>query len=69
MGVINWNQYRQLVDEKIADKWYNMEQAERAYRQAQAEYSAAMSEKESFENAIREQMDKVEKGIFINVYA
>lgn len=69
MGAINLNIYRQLVDEKIADKWYNMEQAEKTLRQAKAEYEAAMREKISFENAVKEQMDNVEKGMLIDVYA
>lgn len=71
MGHVSWNQYRQLVDEKIADKWYNMLQAEKTYNQAKAEYDAAMREKQSFENAVKDMMDKAEsqKGIFMDVYA
>lgn len=69
MGAINWNQYRQLVDEKIADAWHNMDQAEKAYAQAKAAYDAAMREKESFETAVKEMMDKADKGMLIDVYA
>lgn len=69
MGRMNWNQYRQLVDEKIADAYYNMEQAEKSYNQAKANYDAAMREKESFETAVKEMMDKADKGMLIDVYA
>lgn len=67
MGAINLNYYRQLVDEKVSDAWHNMEQAEKAYRQAKATYESAMMEKDNFEKAIQETMDNVEKGMFINV--
>lgn len=69
MGHMNWNQYRQLVDNKIADAFYSMEQAEKAYNQAKANYDAAMREKESFETAVKEMMDKTEKGMLVDVYA
>lgn len=68
MGYMNWNQYRQLVDNKIADAWYNMDRAEKEYVQAKAKYDAAMREKESFENAVKDMMDKAEKGILVDVY-
>lgn len=67
MGAINLNYYRQLVDEKVSDAWHNMEQAEKAYRQAKANYESVMMEKNNFEKAIEETMDRVEKGMFINV--
>ena len=57
--MVNWNYYRKLLDEKIADAWYNWEQAEKKARAAKAAYDAVMREKKSFETALDVKFDEI----------
>lgn len=57
--MVNWVYYSHLLDEKIADAWYNWEHAERKEREARTVYEAAMREKESFENALDEMVGEI----------
>lgn len=59
---MNWAYYRKLLDEKVADAWYNWEQAEKNTKQAKAAYDSALREKEAFENAIEQKIIDIEKG-------
>ena len=58
---MNWAYYSKLLDEKVADAWYNWEQAEKKVRQAKAAYESAMREKKSFEEAIENKLIDVNK--------
>lgn len=55
---MNLQQYSRLVDEKVSDAWYNMEQAEKAYNQAKATYEQAMRERKAFDEYLEEMGSK-----------
>lgn len=61
---MNWTQYKKMLDVKIADCHYVLQYTEKKYREAKAQYEAAVREKESFENALDELMNRREEGEF-----
>ena len=61
----DWVYYGKLVDEKVADKWYNWEQAEKKCKAAKAEYNAAVAEKKAFAEAIEQKMDTLQEAMTI----
>lgn len=46
------NRYLEILDNKIAETFYNMEQAEKKFREAKAAYDAVMREKENFSQEV-----------------
>lgn len=53
------NEYRDLILEKVKDAWYNFEQAERRFKAAQAVYNAAEKELEKFDTMmLKERLEK-----------
>jgi hypothetical protein len=55
---MNWSYYSTLLDHKIADAQYNYDYAEKKAREAKAVLNAVLLEKENFEKALKEMVDK-----------
>ena len=58
----NLNQYKQILEMKVSETDYNLKQAEKAYKQAQAENEAALREQTAFENGIEVMMQAAAAG-------
>jgi hypothetical protein len=46
---VDTNEYRNLINEKVQDAWYNYQNAERQFKAAQAKYEAANEELRKFD--------------------
>jgi len=55
---MNWQDYRKIVEMKIADMKSNLEYAETNYRAAKIAYDIALRERVDFEKAMDELIDK-----------
>jgi hypothetical protein len=55
--------YKRLLEERIADAFYNWEYYEKKSREAEAVYKAAMKEREAYDKAIDKMMDSLEGAI------
>jgi pheromone shutdown protein TraB len=53
---VDWNRYRQMLDEKESDAKYNLEQAEKKVKTARAAYEAILRERKAFEHVLIESM-------------
>lgn len=53
---MNWTEYARLLDTKIEDTKYNMDFAEKKFKEAAAALREAVAEKEAFERAMDERM-------------
>lgn len=58
---MNWGVYKQILDGRVSDAWYNFEEAEKKYKQAKAEYEYAMAARESFDVTLEEHLNKLEE--------
>jgi hypothetical protein len=56
---MNWTQYKKMLDVKIADTHYNLEYADKKYREAKAQHESALRERDSFEKALENLMERV----------
>jgi hypothetical protein len=59
---MDWKEYRRLLDMKIADASYNMDFAEKKFKEAAAALRAAVAEKEAFEKALDERVEEKPMG-------
>jgi hypothetical protein len=57
---LNWNHYSFLINQKLQDAQHNVEHAERKCKDAKTVYWSLLKEKESFENALTELLEKGE---------
>lgn len=55
---MDWKSYRKFLDEKIADAKHNLDHAAKDYLETKAKYEMVLIEKESFEKALVEVLNR-----------
>lgn len=58
---MNWGVYKQILDERVSDAWYNWEELEKKARQAKATYEAAVASRDSYEVQLDELLKNVKE--------
>lgn len=65
---MDWNHYKQIVDIRVSDAWYNLNEAEKKYKECKMVYDGAIREREAFEKALDVHLNELdEKGVFVDV--